>query len=182
MEFSRQDYWSGLPFPSNQWQLNINTCLFLLSVNKQTNKKAPNDLSSLIALSLTPLSQKLLFVENASLPAILLLRLFPLVCKFELFFFFYTTTDYCSLILNWGWVSEAFYLGKIFLKPQSQVIVFLRWWVPYNVSPHDLPYNQKTTTHVWSAGPNLLVSPGALGWYVCKESGTWKINFLIAKL
>ena len=155
--------------------------MLVLTLRKQTNKKAPNHLSSLIALSLTPPSQKLLFVENASLPSILWLRFFPLVCKFELFFFF-TTTDYCSLLLNLGWVSEAFYLGKIFLKPQSQVIVFLRWWVPYNVSPHDLPYNQKTTTHVWSAGPNLLVSPYALGWYVCKESGTWKINSLIAKL
>ena len=101
--------------------------MLVLTLCKQTNKKAPNDLSSLIALSLTPPSQKLLFVENASLPSILLLRLFPLVCKFELFFFFFfTTIDYCSLILNLGWVSEAFYLGKIFLKPQSQVIVFLR--------------------------------------------------------
>ena len=66
--------------------------MLVLTLCKQTNKKAPNDLSSLIALSLTPPSQKLLFVENASLPSILLLRLFPLVCKFELFYFL-TTTD-----------------------------------------------------------------------------------------
>ena len=72
--------------------------------NKQTNEqKAKNDLSSLIALSLTPPSQKLLLVENASLLSIFLLRLL-----------------------------------------------------------HDLQYNQKTTTRVWSAGPSLLVSPCAL--------------------
>ena len=57
--------------------------------NKQTNEqKAKNDLSSLIALSLTPPSQKLLLVENASLPSILLGRLLPLLCKFELVFVF----------------------------------------------------------------------------------------------
>ena len=58
---------------------------------------------SLVVLALFPPPRKLLFVDIACLSIILLVRLFPLVCKSEDF-----SVAESSWTLNFGWVYEPF--------------------------------------------------------------------------